>query len=63
MTDKSDENQDDEHWVLTLYQRYRELYGDPETQAKGKKASWKPASRRYWTTKHSRQKPRQETLN
>jgi len=39
MTDKSDENQDDEHWVLTLYQRYRELYGDPETQAKGKKAS------------------------
>ena len=33
------EHDEDEHWILTLYQRYRKLYGDPEKQAPGKKAS------------------------
>ena len=39
MTEKKDEEQEDEHWILTLYQRYRQLYGDPEKLAEGKKAS------------------------
>jgi hypothetical protein len=37
MTEQKDE--EEEHWIITLYQRYRELYGDPETQAPGDKAS------------------------
>jgi len=33
------EHDDDENWIITLYQRYRQLYGDPENQVPGKKAS------------------------
>ena len=38
MPDKKEEHED-EHWIITLYQRYRQLYGDPEKQVEGKKAS------------------------
>jgi hypothetical protein len=39
MTEKKDEESEDENWIITLYQRYRELYGDPEKQGPGEKAS------------------------
>ena len=30
MIKNSKEQEEDEHWIVTLYQRYKELYGDPD---------------------------------